>query len=156
VFSHPIKTRSPELLRNSDPNPTAGPEIPQKSSRIVSESTCPINGSGKGRAVVMAKEFLNVNELSEYLGIKKSTLYGVVANEGLPHYRIGRLIRFKRNDVDAWMEAHRVKETIVKEKNKRDLESVGKPKTDIDKIIKNAIDECTGVKYKKGGDHGLV
>ena len=116
----------------------------------------------------MAKEFFNVEELSEYLGIKKSTLYGMVENGALPHYRIGRLIRFKRNDVDAWMETHRVGEMIGEEKTRRAIKKGGATKMDIDRIIKNAIDESKGLRYnsalgnqvesstQKGGDHGLV
>jgi excisionase family DNA binding protein len=54
----------------------------------------------------MDKGFLTVNEVSEYLSVKPSTLYSMVKNGQLPHYRIGRLIRFKREDVDRWMEGH--------------------------------------------------
>jgi len=114
----------------------------------------------------MTKELLSVDDLSEYLNIKKSTVYSLVENGELPYYRIGRLIRCKRSDVDAWMETHRVKESVGKEKTKRTAKSVSKSKTDIDRIIRNAIDESTGLKYnanlgnrvesstQKGGDHG--
>ena len=116
----------------------------------------------------MTKEFLSIGDLSEVLGIKKSTLYSLVENGELPHYKIGRLVRFKRNDVDAWMESHRVKEIVGKEKTKGAVKNVSKPKTDIDRIVKNAIDESKGLKYnpglgnqvksgiQEGGEHGLV
>ena len=116
----------------------------------------------------MAKELLSVADLSEYLNIKKSTIYRLVENGKLPHYRICRLIRFKQSDVDSWVEAHRVKEIAGKDKTKRAVKSVSKPKTEIDRIIRNAIDESTGMKYnpdlgnqvksgiQKGGDHELV
>ena len=51
--------------------------------------------------------FLSINDLSKYLGIKPKTLYSWVAKGILPHYRIGGLIRFKRKDIDRWVEACR-------------------------------------------------
>jgi excisionase family DNA binding protein len=62
-------------------------------------------------------EYLTIDDLSAYLGIKPKTIYARVKE--IPHYKVGRLIRFKREDVDAWMEKHRV----VKE------EKVQKPST---------------------------
>jgi len=116
----------------------------------------------------MTKEFLDIHELSEYLGIKKSTLYSKVESGEIPHFKVGRLIRFRKSEVEKWMESHRVEKIIYKEKTKRVVKSVGKSKTDIDRIIKNAIDESKGLRYnsvlvnqvesstQKGGDHGLV
>ncbi len=69
----------------------------------------------------MTKEFLDIRDLSECLSIKKSTLYAMVENGELPHYKIGRLIRFKHNDVDAWMETHR-KERKDPEKKAGEME----------------------------------
>ena len=51
--------------------------------------------------------FLSINDLSKYLGIKPKTLYSWVAKGILPHYRIGGLIRFKKKDIDQWVEACR-------------------------------------------------
>ncbi len=39
------------------------------------------------------REFLAVEELSRYLGIKKSNLYSKVERKEIPHYRVGRLIK---------------------------------------------------------------
>ncbi len=56
----------------------------------------------------MESDYLTIDEASAYTGIKKSTLYSKVEQREIPHYRIGRSIKFKRDDLDAWMEAHRV------------------------------------------------
>ena len=56
---------------------------------------------------MFTNQFLSINDLSKYLGIKPKTLYSWVAKGILPHYRIGGLIRCKRKDVDQWVEACR-------------------------------------------------
>ena len=50
------------------------------------------------------KELLTIDEISEYLGIKKSTLYSKVERREIPFYKIGHLIRFRKAEIDAWME----------------------------------------------------
>ena len=50
--------------------------------------------------------YLTIGELSAYLSIKSKTLYARVKE--IPHYKVGRLIRFRKDDIDAWMERHRV------------------------------------------------
>jgi len=62
----------------------------------------------------MDKEFLNIKEVSQYLGIKISTLYFYVENGDIPHYRIGRLIRFKKQEVDQWMEGNKKEVTQLR------------------------------------------
>ena len=37
----------------------------------------------------MEKVFLNIDELSQYLGIKKSNLYAKVERQEIPFYRVG-------------------------------------------------------------------
>jgi excisionase family DNA binding protein len=56
----------------------------------------------------MVKEFIGIDELSQYLGIKKSSLYSMVEKKEIPHYKIGRLVRFRKADIDAWVGRLRV------------------------------------------------
>jgi len=53
--------------------------------------------------------YLTINDLSIYLGIKPKTLYARIKE--IPHYKVGRLVRFRKEDVDAWMEKHKVVKT---------------------------------------------
>jgi excisionase family DNA binding protein len=95
----------------------------------------------------MAKDFFSINELAENLNIKKSTLYSIVRNGDLPHYRIGRIIRFKRTDIESWLENHR-NEAVDPEKKAKDiLIGVRNPKIDIDKIVKKTIEEAKTSRY---------
>jgi excisionase family DNA binding protein len=96
------------------------------------------------RRTFLEKEFLDITDLSQYLNIKESTLYAKVEGGILPHYRIGRLIRFKKPEIDHWMEGQR--------KSPRDIHSVKmfKPKNNsssIDRIVRKAIDLEKGMQY---------
>jgi len=49
----------------------------------------------------MDKEFMNVKELTEYLGVKRSTVYSWSHKNLLPYYKMNnRTLFFKKNEVD--------------------------------------------------------
>jgi excisionase family DNA binding protein len=56
---------------------------------------------------MLTNDFLSINDLSKYLGIKPKTLYSWVSKGVLPHYRIQGAIRFKRKDIDRCVEVCR-------------------------------------------------
>ena len=95
----------------------------------------------------MTKEFLNVDELSEYLNIKKSTLYSMVENKEIPFFRSGRLIRFKKEEIDMWIENHREKTIDPEKKAKEILKGIKRPRVDIDALVKKTIAETKGNEY---------
>ncbi len=106
------------------------------------------------------KEILNIDELSEYLGIKKSSLYSKVERNEIPHYKIGRLVRFKKSDIDLWMEKLK-SESIplrVKEKTKSKAHSEDARAADIDEIVKRAVADFQQMKYtpKHKGDRTRI
>ena len=47
---------------------------------------------------------LTIQQLSDYLSIKRSTLYAWVERGFIPHYKMNRLIRFKKEEIDTWLE----------------------------------------------------
>lgn len=51
------------------------------------------------------ERLMTVNDLAEYLPAKKSWIYDN-AHE-IPHVRVGREYRFRRAEVDAWLEVSR-------------------------------------------------
>ena len=89
----------------------------------------------------MDKEFLNIKEASQYLGIKISTLYFYVENGNIPHYRIGRLIRFKKQEVDQWMEGNKKERIDLSKMAARMLGKVPHQILDVPSIVKKAIAE---------------
>ena len=49
--------------------------------------------------------WLSVNEVSEYLGVSRDTVYAWLAGKGMPGHRAGRFWKFKREEVDVWVRA---------------------------------------------------
>ena len=92
---------------------------------------------GSAGVVESGGGYLTVKEVAQYLGMKTSTVYAWVRE--IPHYKVGNLIRFKREDVDAWMETKR-------EGGEAQKISAGRIKgiPDVDDIVKKAIDAARG------------
>ena len=53
----------------------------------------------------MHDRWLSVDEIAEYLGVTRDTIYTWVADKGLPGHKVGRLWKFKRDEVDGWVRA---------------------------------------------------
>ncbi len=48
--------------------------------------------------------YLNIDDVAEYLGVKPPTVRSWIKNRGLPHYRMGgKLLKFKRAEIDEWV-----------------------------------------------------
>jgi excisionase family DNA binding protein len=54
---------------------------------------------------VMIDRWLSVEEIAEYLGVSKDTVYAWIAKKGMPAHRVGRPWKFQRAEVDAWVKA---------------------------------------------------
>ncbi|AQA18969.1 transcriptional regulator [Halioglobus japonicus] len=51
----------------------------------------------------MPNRWLSVEEIAEYLGVSKDTIYAWRERKGLPAHRIGRFWKFKAEEVDDWV-----------------------------------------------------
>ena len=58
----------------------------------------------------MDRRYLNIKELSNYLGISKGTLYVWVCQKRIPYVKISNLLRFDLNQIDGWVKAKSVAE----------------------------------------------
>ena len=54
------------------------------------------------------KDFLSIDELSELTGLKKATIYAKRSMREIPAYKFGRELRFKRSEVEDWINAKRL------------------------------------------------
>ena len=59
------------------------------------------------------ESFIDVDELAEYLKLKKRSTYHFIATQGIPHYRVGRLIRFKLSEIEEWMNKNKSEQLNV-------------------------------------------
>jgi len=57
--------------------------------------------------------FVDVVDLAQFLKVKKQTAYHIVATLNIPHYRVGRLIRFKLSEIEEWMNKNRAEQLNV-------------------------------------------
>jgi excisionase family DNA binding protein len=51
----------------------------------------------------MDDRWLSVEEIAEYLGVSKDTIYTWIDAKSMPAHRLGRLWKFKREEVDGWV-----------------------------------------------------
>lgn len=58
----------------------------------------------------MDKRFININELSEYLGMKKGTLYVWTCQRKIPYVKMGGALRFDLREIENWLKDKRMKE----------------------------------------------
>ncbi len=93
------------------------------------------------------EEILNIDELSDYVKIKKSSLYSKVARREIPHYKIGHLLRFKRSEIDLWVEESKVETLNPRERAKKILRGTGNSTTDIGALVKETIAEAKAIHY---------
>ncbi len=55
---------------------------------------------------LLAEPLLDAREAAKLLHVPRSTLYELVRSRGLPHVRVGRTLRFTRQDLSAWITAN--------------------------------------------------
>jgi len=47
--------------------------------------------------------WLSVNEIAEYLGIQRETVYTWIAKKKMPGHKVGRLWKFRCDEIDQWV-----------------------------------------------------
>ncbi|MBN1459425.1 MAG: helix-turn-helix domain-containing protein [Armatimonadetes bacterium] len=47
--------------------------------------------------------WLSVEEISDYLGVVKDSVYRWIERRGMPAHRVGKLWKFKKDEVDDWV-----------------------------------------------------
>ncbi len=61
------------------------------------------------------RKLLTMDEASEYLGISKLTLYGWVSARKVAFVKVGRLVKFRQDQLDRWIDQHTVKARLATE-----------------------------------------
>jgi excisionase family DNA binding protein len=53
----------------------------------------------------MDDRLLSADEVASFLGVKRDTVYKLITRSGLPGRKVGRLWKFRRQEVDDWVNA---------------------------------------------------
>ncbi len=56
------------------------------------------------------REFMSPEELRVWLGIGRTKCYEILSRNEIPSYKIGKVLRIKRTDVERWLEGHKSSE----------------------------------------------
>ena len=91
--------------------------------------------------------YMDIKSISDYFGMKASTLYSLVEQKKIPHYKVGRLVRFKKSDIDLWMEGNKKEVIDVSKAARLILKTARGPVRDIEKVVKKSIDDVKGFVY---------
>lgn len=51
----------------------------------------------------MPDRLLSAEEIASYLGVKRDTVYKLIDRNGLPAVKVGRLWKFRQQQVDDWV-----------------------------------------------------
>ncbi len=52
--------------------------------------------------------YLNLNELADYIKVSKSTAYKWCSNGQIPYIKTGKLLLFKKDAIDLWLDQYNV------------------------------------------------
>ncbi len=95
----------------------------------------------------METGLMTIEKLSTYLNIRVKTIYARVEAGEIPHYRIGRLIRFRLDEIDTWLKECKRNQPGT-EPQTRKRRRTSKQSTDhFSKIITKTIDVETDKYY---------
>ena len=53
----------------------------------------------------MEDRWLSVDEIADHLGVKRDTVYKWISERQMPGHKIGRLWKFDKKEVDAWVKS---------------------------------------------------
>jgi len=55
-------------------------------------------------------KLMNVDELAQYLGLRKQTVYNWLHQKKISGIKIGKVWRFERAEIEKWLKSHKVKD----------------------------------------------
>lgn len=87
-------------------------------------------------------EFVSAEKLSEIFGIKEKTFYMWARSRKIPSYKVGRLVRFKVEEVRAWVERGKVQPLDFPDLSRSSGLSA-------DKLVEGAIESVLGKGYNR-------
>lgn len=86
-------------------------------SRESHSKVAPNGGSDQSGSPLRREERVNMKGAAQYLGLSESTVRKYVSRRLLDHYKVGRLVQFSINDLDAWLLSRKVTAVRWKHEN---------------------------------------
>ena len=65
--------------------------------------------SPPSRELASSQDLLTVEDLCRWLKVPKATVYDWTHTGVIPHYKVGRLVRFNPHEIEAWLEARKIR-----------------------------------------------
>jgi len=54
---------------------------------------------------MLEERWLSLEEIANYLGIKRDTVYKWINEKSIPAHKVGHLWKFRKKEVDHWIES---------------------------------------------------
>ena len=64
-----------------------------------------VKGAKEMTEEIQPLQFLTVEDVAQYLAVEESTIYSWCQENKIPHIRLNRMIRFRKEDINEWLEA---------------------------------------------------
>ena len=62
----------------------------------------------------MEDRWLSVDEAARYLGVKRDTVYKWITRRLMPAHKVGRLWKFRKQEIDSWVRSDRAGAKVFK------------------------------------------
>ena len=85
--------------------------------RILNEVLQPLSVNGKSGAIKAADEIMTITQVSELLHLSVQTIYGKTSARIIPHFKKGKRLYFKREEIFEWIaqDKRKTKDELMKE-----------------------------------------
>jgi len=121
-------------------------EVHDAITRPIPDGSISMEGLGFTEREQHKNKLLTISEVAVYLNMKVKTIYAKVEAGEIPHYHIGRLVRFRLAEIDAWLADCRSNNQPASEQHKprnRRRKSSKHSMDHFSKMITKTIDEET-------------
>lgn len=66
------------------------------------------------RELAISQDLLTVEALCRWLKVPKATVYDWTHTGVIPHYKLGRLLRFDPHEIEAWLRARKIRGRLTR------------------------------------------
>ena len=90
---------------------TTEEELEALMKKVLNDVLTPLLTKGDTGVIKSASEIMNLKQASDFMGLAPQTLYGYTSKRTIPHYKKGKKIYFKREELMEWLTQSKRKTT---------------------------------------------